>query len=141
MLWFDKKSITNVFFKNYYFLNYNSKFFIYSFIENITILTQCGRSPYFMYVFDWVNYVWLLFSEEMTLNLINRVEHQRKEIPPISGILKRHYRGKKKIQFHEKKIRDFNFMNNFFREIVIFLDFFFVVMTLLTMFPVIKIVV
>jgi len=34
----------------------------------------------------------LLFSEEMTLNLINRVEHQRKEIPPISGILKRYYR-------------------------------------------------
>ena len=31
----------------------------------------------------------------MTLNLINRVEHQRKEPPPISGILKRYYRGKK----------------------------------------------
>ena len=77
----------------------------------------------------------------MTLNLINRVEHQRKEIPPISGILKRHYRGKKKFNFTEKNFRDFNFMNNFFREIVIFLDFFFVVMTLLTMFPVIKIVV
>jgi hypothetical protein len=32
-------------------------------------------------------------TEEMTLNLINRVEHQRKEPPPISGILKRYYRG------------------------------------------------
>lgn len=31
-------------------------------------------------------------TEEMTLNLINRVEHQRKEPPPISGILKRYYR-------------------------------------------------
>ena len=29
----------------------------------------------------------------MTLNLINRVEHQRKEPPPVSGILKKYYRG------------------------------------------------
>lgn len=31
-------------------------------------------------------------TEEMTLNLINRVEHQRKEPPPVSGILKKYYR-------------------------------------------------
>ena len=44
----------------------------------------------------------------MTLNLINRVEHQRKEIPPISGILKRHYRGKKN-SISRKKIPPRNF--------------------------------
>ena len=45
-------------------------------------------------IFELTKSLILHISEEMTLNLINRVEHQRKEPPLVSGILKKHYRGK-----------------------------------------------
>ena len=46
----------------------------------------------------------------MTLNLINRVEHQRKEPPPVSGILKKYYRGQWR--------NIFNFDHSFFHVCV-----------------------
>ena len=61
----------------------------YDRIEEIKTMTGRLKSSSIMIE----GFVTFLFSEEMTLNLINRVEHQRKEPPPISGILKKYYRG------------------------------------------------